>query len=174
MSKIGTCFFAVVIATLFTTASQAATWIRIGNGCTIKQQTFNASGTFWPSAALLARGGWIEVLAVGGGGGGGGQAGEQGLGGEIVNRMVQISGGVGVTVGDGSTYGWPSAGTSSKFGAYLTAFGGNVVQHSVDNMSSIGLGWTSSRSLSYFSIPNTGGGSTFHGGSGVVIVTYCE
>ena len=36
-----------------------------------RYQDFTASGTFTPSAALLARGGIVTVFAVGGGGAGG-------------------------------------------------------------------------------------------------------
>jgi len=77
-----------------------------------RTQTFNTSGTFTPSASLLASGGWVEVTAVGGGGGGAagvmttnGHFAGGGGGGAVVTQTLQLSGATGVQVGAGGSAG---------------------------------------------------------------------
>ena len=93
-----------------------------------RQQVFTSSGTFTPSAALLALGGWVEVLCVGGGGGGydaGGTIRTGGGGSNVVRRVVQVTGNVTVTIGAGGTGGSsPTAGGATSFGSLVSAAGG--------------------------------------------------
>lgn len=98
-------------------------------GLVPKQQIFTSSGTFTPSARLLALGGWVEVLCVGGGGGGyypgTGNFMSGGGGGAVVKKIVQVSGNVTVTIGSGGTGGAsPTAGGTTTFGSLVSAPGG--------------------------------------------------
>ena len=72
-----------------------------------KQQTFLSSGTFTPSAAHLAAGGWVNLFMVGGGGGGsnGGYAFGGGGGSVVSNVIVQVAGACTVTIGAGGAGG---------------------------------------------------------------------
>lgn len=91
-----------------------------------KQQVFTASGTFTPSAALIALGGVVEVRVVGGGGGGGGSITSPGGGGGSGADITRILSGVvtpqTVTIGAGGAI--EAAGGDTSFGALLTAKGG--------------------------------------------------
>jgi hypothetical protein len=94
-----------------------------------KQQIFTSSGTFTPSARLLALGGWVEVICVGGGGGGyypgSGTFMSGGGGGAVVRKIVQVTGNVTVTIGAGGTGGSnPTQGGTTSFGSLVTAIGG--------------------------------------------------
>lgn len=88
------------------------------------QQSFLTSGTFTPSAALLAAGGRVRIrYIVGGGGGGGTTSGGGGGGGQVLKDIVVIvTGPVTVTVGAGGAI--ATAGTNSTFGALATALAG--------------------------------------------------
>jgi len=89
-----------------------------------KQQEFKVSGTFTPSAALLAAGGSVTVRCIGGGGGGGGSSSISGGGssGMDITRVVVVTAPVTVTIGaGGNPY---QDGGNTKFGTLLTALGG--------------------------------------------------
>ena len=103
----------------------------VGGGKVKKTQVFNSSGTFTPSASLLASGGWVDVVCVGGGGGGvliGGN-GAGGGGGYVVTGTVQVTGNTSVTIGAGgsgtSLFG-PRGGLLAGSGG-TTSFGNLVV-----------------------------------------------
>ncbi|MCX8008274.1 MAG: hypothetical protein N3A54_01065 [Patescibacteria group bacterium] len=101
--------------------------LQFAAGLTKRQQVFTSSGTFTPSARLLALGGWVEVTCVGGGGGGyiGGDIRAGGSGGHVVRRIVQVTGPVTVTVGAGGAGGSsPQQGGNSSFGTLVSAMGG--------------------------------------------------
>lgn len=102
-------------------------------------QEFNSSGTFTPSAALLAAGGVVQVFLVAGGGGSGGSNGSNpggaGGGGEVKQCFITLSGAVSVVVGAGGAGGLSSyqayqyrpnggAGGASSFGSLSAAGGG--------------------------------------------------
>jgi|YNPMSStandDraft_1061717.scaffolds.fasta_scaffold39714_3 hypothetical protein len=117
--------------------SNISQFLMLGGGLTPRQQVFTASGTFTPSNRLLQLGGWVHVLLVGGGGGGyvdndpnGPRYG--GGGGEVISRVVQVTGAVSVTIGAGGMgrSNTPTAGGNSTFGSLLTARGGGVDGHS--------------------------------------------
>ena len=104
-----------------------------GSGMVLKQQVFTSSGTFTPSAELLAAGGSVEVLLVGGGGSGfklnQAASGAGGSGGCVKRRVFTVTTPVSVTVGAGgagqataNTTG--NAGGTSTFGSLLSAKGG--------------------------------------------------
>jgi hypothetical protein len=96
-------------------------------GLSKRQQIFTSSGTFTPSARLLALGGWVEVICVGGGGGGyaSGTIKTGGGGAQVTRRIVQVTGNVTVTIGAGGTGGiTPTQGGTTSFGSLVTAAGG--------------------------------------------------
>ena len=110
-------------------------------GGKLRYQEFTSSGTFTPSAALLANGGQCYIEAIGGGGSGGVQI-SSGAGaasacggdaGAYICDPVTVSGAVTVTIGAGGTAvslsGFTgntngNAGGNTTFGALLTAPGG--------------------------------------------------
>lgn len=103
------------------------------SGGEIKSQRFTANGTFTPSAALLAKGGWVRVRLVAGGGGGGTGGNNYvpvgGGGGGTRDAVVQVTGAVSVTVGAGGASGQEidtagSNGGNSSFDSLATAVGG--------------------------------------------------
>ncbi|MCX8008273.1 MAG: loricrin-like protein [Patescibacteria group bacterium] len=108
-----------------------------------KQQIFTSSGTFTPSARLLALGGWVEVLCVGGGGGGytdGGNVKTGGGGGAVVRRIVQVTGPVTVTIGAGGTGGTnPTSGGTTSFGSLVSAPGGSAGNNAFGGTSGNGI-----------------------------------
>jgi len=113
--------------------SNISQFLMLGGGLTPRQQVFTASGTFTPSSRLLQLGGWVHVLLVGGGGGGHYDSGTYGPrygggGGEVISRVVQVTGPVSVTIGAGGTgrSTSPTAGGDSTFGSLLTARGGRA------------------------------------------------
>lgn len=99
-----------------------------------KFQIFDASGTFTPSAALLAAGGNITVKLWGAGGGGGFGYSYQtnGIGGNAGNyitKPLNVSAAQTVTIGSGGAAGssasaFASDGGNSTFGSLLTSEGG--------------------------------------------------
>ena len=110
-------------------------------GGKLRYQEFTSSGTFTPSAALLANGGQCYIEAIGGGGSGGvqinsGATAASACGGDAgayVCGPVTVSGPVTVTIGAGGTAvnrsGFTgntsgNAGGNTTFGALLTAPGG--------------------------------------------------
>lgn len=110
-------------------------------GGKLRYQVFTSSGTFTPSAALLANGGQCYVEAIGGGGSGGVQTTSSaapasacgGDAGAYICGLVTVSGAVTVTIGAGGTAVSRSgftdnangnAGGNTTFGALLTAPGG--------------------------------------------------
>lgn len=110
-----------------------AMWVEVGGGGgkTLKQQEFKTSGTFTPSAGLIAQGGNCEVFLVGGGSGGGGSTvtgtSYGGGGGEVKRRVLSgVTTAKTVTIGSGGsgTYnGSGGAGGNSSFGSLLTCAG---------------------------------------------------
>lgn len=110
----------------------------IGGG-KLKYQEFLSSGTFTPSATLLANGGQVQVFLVGGGGGGGGRAydryGGGGGGGGVKTKILTVSGPTSVTIGAGGAAGQCYAavsgpnsrganGGTSYFGSFSVEGGG--------------------------------------------------
>jgi len=110
-------------------------------GGKLRYQAFTSSGTFTPSAALLANGGQCYIEAIGGGGSGGVQINSTGASasacggdaGAYICGPVTVSGAVTVTIGAGGTAVSLSgvtgntsgnAGGNTTFGALLTAPGG--------------------------------------------------
>ena len=120
-----------------------------GSGGKLRYQEFTSSGTFTPSATLLANGGQCNLLLVGGGGGGGGGvsyagfsgAGGCGGGGGVIIRPITVSAGVSVIIGaggagvagiNGSTTGnTGNNGGFSSFGTYVAGGGqGGIAAYS--------------------------------------------
>ncbi|MCX8008298.1 MAG: hypothetical protein N3A54_01195 [Patescibacteria group bacterium] len=133
-----------------------------------KRQVFTSSGTFTPSARLLALGGWVEVLCVGGGGGSNIDTGSAiktgGGGGAVVRRIVQVTGAVTVTIGAGGTgynNGTPTAGGTTSFGSLVSANGGGA--------GGAVLGGTSGNGL----ISLNAGGAGAGGPSNAMFLTNC-
>lgn len=96
------------------------------SGGQIKNQKFTSNGTFTPSAALLAKGGWVTAVLVGGGAGGGqgryNNAGAGGGSGGCFVFRLKLTAAVAVTIGSA---GGPAAdGGDTLFGALATAYGG--------------------------------------------------
>ena len=121
-----------------------STLLQFSTGISKRQQIFTSSGTFTPSASLLALGGWVEVLCVGGGGGGyypgSGTVMTGGGGGAVVRRVVQVTGNVTVTIGAGGTGGSsPTAGGTTSFGSLVSAAGGSPGGTSVGGACGSGL-----------------------------------
>lgn len=101
----------------------------VGSGSTTMpfEQEFFTSGTFTPSAKLLAAGGRVEVLLVGGGGGyyfDGTSSHFGGGGGEVKNKIAIVSGAINVLIGAPGVSGNATNGGNSDFGALITASGG--------------------------------------------------
>lgn len=98
-------------------------------GKELKNQIFTSSGTFTPSTKLLANGGWVRVILVGGGGGGyngSWQASADGAGsGGVFIYLVKISGATSVQIGSGGT---SSPGGVSKFGNVIASGGSGTIQ----------------------------------------------
>lgn len=99
----------------------------------LRYQDFTSSGTFTPSAELLAKGGQCFVILIGGGGAGGSHAGvwsgNPGDAGELKQELVTVSAPVTVTIGAGglgAAYIQGNSGSNSTFGALLTALGGRA------------------------------------------------
>jgi len=103
-----------------------------GGGGIPKYQDFTSSGTFTPSAALIAAGGRVAYLAVGGG-----QRGESnqnargGAGGQVKWGFATLTGttGCAVTIGaggtsDGSNGGNTTIAFNSAGGTAITSYGG--------------------------------------------------
>lgn len=113
-------------------------------GGTIKFQEFTSSGTFTPSAALLAKGGWVWLTLVGGGGGGSAYKGYGcgGGGGQVLQKMIRVTGAVTVTLGAGGSSGAPfgNKGGDSTFGSLATAYGGFPGQYGQTGSSGSGGG----------------------------------
>lgn len=110
-----------------------------GNTTSFKSQIFTSSGTFTPSAALLASGGVVAIRMAGGGGGGGGgypSGANAGAGGasSYWEGFTTVSGAVSVTIGSGGSAGVTddnfstrtngSAGGTTTFGSVSVAGGG--------------------------------------------------
>ena len=110
-----------------------------GGGLTPKFQEFNSSGTFTPSASLIAAGGYIEVFLVGGGGRSNGNYGA--TGGEVRSFKMYLTSvsNCAVTIGSGgndngvngsdSVFAGSSAGgtdVTSLGGAANGQFGGRI------------------------------------------------
>ena len=144
--------------------------VAAGGGTTMKVQEFTSSGTFTVPSNCTA----VKVFAVGAGGGGAGARwasgsantmGGGGGGGVVFNRDIAVTAGESITVtigaggagGSGSVAG--AVGSSSSFGSYVTAFGGNG-----------GWAWIAGQqypaSTSQGSHGGSGGGSHSGGGGG--------
>lgn len=110
-----------------------------GNATSFKSQIFTSSGTFTPSAALLASGGVVAIRMAGGGGGGGGGIPSSALAGfggssSYWEGFATVTGNVTVTIGSGGAAGTTSddfatrtsgsAGGTTSFGSVSVAGGG--------------------------------------------------
>lgn len=103
----------------------------IAGGGKLRYQDFTSSGTFTPSAELLAKGGQCFVILIAGGGAGGSNnassSGQPGDAGEVRREVVTVSGAITVTIGAGGAGTFAVAGnpgSNSAFGSLLTAAGG--------------------------------------------------
>jgi hypothetical protein len=128
-------------------AALIAAQIAANPASSTKFEEFLTSGTFTPSAALLAKGGWVWVTLVGAGGGGSSgdistpgnnaNGGGGGGGGEVLLRQrVKLSGAETITLGAGGAGGAARTGSTaltglaganggnSTFGSLLLAYGG--------------------------------------------------
>ena len=131
-------------------------------GGKLRYQEFTSSGTFTPSAALLANGGQCYIEAIGGGGSGGVQINSSaaaasacgGDAGAYICGPVTVSGAVTVTIGAGGTAVSRSGitgntsgntGGNTTFGALLTAPGG--VGGRGDNTGNAGAGGNGAMSI---------------------------
>lgn len=133
----------------------------MGGGKTFKFQEFLASGTFTPSAALLAAGGIVGYDLRGAGGGGGGNGGAQGGGGGGSSKLTGftvVAGPVSVVIAASA----PGAtdGSASSFGS-ITVAGGKK-----GNSASIGPGGPGGQGFPGGSGSNTGGFNGPGGGEG--------
>lgn len=137
--------------------SQLSQFIMSGGG-KLRYQDFTSSGTFVPSAKLLANGGQCFVTLIGGGGGGGYAssgtgASSGGAAGDYVESVVTVVGNIAVTIGNGGNGGVRATGTpaqngqNSTFGALLTASGG--LAGASNQSGSIARGGDGSKTLGY-------------------------
>ena len=138
-----------------------------GSDMVLKQQVFTESGTFTPSAGLLAAGGSVEVLLVGGGGGGrfATNANYGGSGGQVIKRVVSVLGATTVTIGaPGVTTnaGASTNGGDTSFGSLL-AQGGNAPASGPGHTAGEGSGGGGGGPTN---IPGQPGGYGFGGGGG--------
>lgn len=96
-----------------------------GGGGKLRYQEFTGSGTFTPSATLVANGGAVSLLLIGGGQGGGSGSpsigGYGGNGGQVLYTMATAVSATTVTIGAGG-----SAGTNSFSGTTIGNSGGNT------------------------------------------------
>lgn len=117
-----------------------------GGGLTPKFQEFNSSGTFTPSAALIAAGGYIEVFLVAGGAGTSPSQG--GAGGEVLTKTMYLNStsSISITIGSGGSSnnlgGNSSFAGSSAGGINLTAKGGGFnTGNTYYHYDAFGAGW---------------------------------
>ena len=110
-----------------------------GGGLTPKFKEFNSSGTFSPSAALVAAGGYVEVFLVGGGGRGN-SAVAGGAGGEVIIKSMYITStsNRSVVIGSGGTTNGADGGNSTFNG--ITAVGGKGTRYASQE-NKMGAGW---------------------------------
>ena len=98
-----------------------------GSGAKFKSQIFTSSGTFTPSAGLLAAGGVVALRMAGGGGGGGGGDGSSyaGIGGSSSywEGFTTITGAVTVTIGAGGAAGTTGSPATAGATGGTTSFG---------------------------------------------------
>lgn len=145
--------------------------ISSGGGLTPKFQEFTASGTFTPSAALIAAGGYIEVFLVGGGAQGASQQ-YGGTGGEVITKTMYLTStsGISVTIGagandgsNGNDGGASSFNGASAGGQNLTAKGGSRLGTQVQMQSP---SWPSVNGYYNGSGPSAGNGIFGYGAGG--------
>lgn len=126
-----------------------------------KFQIFAASGTFTPSAGLLAQGGVCLVHLVGGGGNGGNGGevcgGGGGGSGEYKRTYLTLSAAQTVTIG--------AAGSSSTFGGLITAITGQTGNNGF-SINQEGTGGAGGVAGSNATIRGGAGGSSFIGRGG--------
>lgn len=141
----------------------------VGGGGELKQQEFLSSGTFTPSAELLAKGGWVWVYLVGGGGASGqtyatssvgpNTLGAQGgSGGSQMWFRVKVTGATTVTVGAG---GVSSPGGDSSFGTLAKVSGGMAGAYTGSQYQRPVIGATAGQSGGQYGAPGMGGDSRF-------------
>lgn len=116
------------------------------SGLVQKQQTFLSSGTFTPSAAHLAAGGWVKLFMVGGGGGGSnGYRCAGGGGGSVVSKvLVQVSGACTVTIGAGGAGGTQLTNSNSNGSA-----GGQSRLYLATALTTLGVAITSTTATTF-------------------------
>jgi hypothetical protein len=171
----------------------------LGGGGKFRYQTFTASGTFTPSASLLANGGQVMLEIRGGGGGSGGYYGAypRNCGGNSKHvAPYTVTGVTTVIVGaggaSGTGYSPGAVGGTSSFGTLSIAGGGGGY-----NLPGIGSGnegtsqpvsilganyaWTGGaeylvEAATYGGGTGAGGGNSgyYNGWSGIVVVTWFE
>ena len=158
-----------------------------------RSQTFTTSGTFTPSATLLASGGWVEVTAVGGGGGGAvgiistnGTFAGGGGGGAVVTQTLQLTGATGVQVGAGGSVGLlitgvsqvgGNGGTTTMFDGSTGAvaaggYGGSTGPYAALNIYNTHIGGKSGNNSGAFLSAGGGAGGPAQGSIGVATGNY--
>jgi len=126
-------------------------------------QRFNVSGTFFPSAALLANGGMVELEMAGGGGGG---SSVNGGGSSYLHTFTVVGGPVPVSIGAGG-WGMNIAPAQNTTFGYVTAVGGgnatNIHAGSAGSHGEAGMSgyWTPSAGLVFAGSGGGSGGSAF-------------
>lgn len=147
----------------------------IGGGGKLRYQEFLASGTFTPSAALLANGGQVHVeMAGGGGGGGSGDSGggvtASGGGSSYWQGVVTVTAPVSVVVGAGGLKPTGNTGTGTQGGT--TTFGSASVDGGygggpyASSCGGAGSGMGLPGGVSTWSVGTAAGGGFGGGGNG--------
>ena len=131
-------------------------------GGKLRYQDFTSSGTFTPSAALLANGGQCYYELIGGGSSGASSATSVACGGdsgEYKTGVITLSGAVAVTIGaggaavTGTAIAAGNAGSPSSIGALVTAAGG--LAPPVPSGANNGGGGKGAGGLGYFTTDTT-------------------
>lgn len=146
-------------------------------GGKLRYQEFTSSGTFTPSAALLAKGGQVYYELIGGGSSGAiGHASAAAIGGDAgvyKTGVITLTGAESVTIGAGgaavsatATNTAGNAGSQSSIGALATAAGGAAPPAPVASQSNNGGGGRGAGGIGYFTT-DTGYTLDARGGVGV-------
>lgn len=127
-----------------------------------KWQLFTSSGTFIPSAELLAKGGNVLVLLVAGGGGGANASlypyGAGGGGGEVKYQPFTVTGNTSVIIGAGGSI--ANNGGNSSFGSLICTGGQGALNYTGGTS---GNGFTGGSLVSFDNCGNGIGGPGLYG-----------